>query len=427
MYLNFGDKNIQQQMYKGYFGLEKESLRVTENGFISRSPHPFSDNPNIDRDFCESQIEIVTDVFDNIDSLYKQLGDLHKVAVKTLNTLSSGKEYVWSFSNPPFIKNEANIPIAHYNGVLKGKEFYRQYLAKKYGKRKMLFSGIHFNFSLNEDLLKKGFEQSDYADFKNYTNQLYLNLAQRITQYSWLIVWLTAASPVMDGSFLSDEAVGTDYTNNYASARCSEIGYWNDFIPILSYHSLKDYVQSIQSYIQSEQIVSASELYYPVRLKPKGENTLENLETYGVDHIELRMLDLNPLSPIGLIKSDLEFLHLFILFLLSLEDDDFSLSEQISAIKNMKNAAKFNADDIQIELGWNDVRPVKQAAMFVLDRMADFFETHNQEYALQNIEIQKNKILHSSEQRYAEIIRKKFGKDYVCKGLALMRHYAENS
>lgn len=426
MHLDFGDKNIQKQMYKGYFGLEKESLRVTEDGFISHSPHPFSDNPNIDRDFCESQIEIVTDVFDNIDALYKQLGDLHKVAVKTLNTLPSGKEYVWSFSNPPFIQSEADIPIARYNGVLKGKEFYRQYLAQKYGRRKMLFSGIHFNFSLNEDLLKKGFEQNGYTDFKNYTNQLYLNLAQRITQYSWLIVWLTAASPVMDGSFLSDEAVRTDYTNNYASARCSEIGYWNDFIPILSYCSLTDYIQSIQSYIQSEQIVSASELYYPVRLKPKGENTLENLEVYGIDHIELRMLDLNPLSPIGLIKSDLEFLHFFILFLLSLEDDDFSPSEQISAIKNMKNAAKFNADDIQIELGWNDVRSVKQAALFVLERMADFFKTYNQEYALQNIEIQKNKILHSSEQRYAEIIRKKFGKDYVYKGLSLMRHYAEN-
>ncbi len=426
MYLDFNDRNVQEQMYKGHFGLEKESLRITEDGLIAHTPHPFTNNPHIDRDFCESQVEIITDVFDTIDDLYNQLGNLHNTAVKALKTLPSGKEYLWSFSNPPFIQNEKDISIAHYNGILKGKEFYRQYLAQKYGKRKMLFSGIHFNFSLNEDLLEYGFKQSRDLDFKSYKNRLYLDLAQKITRYSWLIVWLTAASPVMDGSFLNDNALGEDYKNDYASARCSEIGYWNDFIPVLSYHSLTNYIQSIQGYVHSKQIASASELYYPVRLKPKGNNTLENLKAHGVDHIELRMLDLNPLSPIGLIKSDVEFLHLLILFLLSLKSNDFSPSEQIAAIKNMKNAAKFNADNIQIKLGENKLLPVKSAALFVLNCMSSFFENYNQRYAIENIKIQKNKVLYSSEKRYAETIRRNFGQNYVYKGLSLMRYYAEN-
>lgn len=425
MYLDFENGNIRKQMYNGYFGLEKESLRVTESGFIASTPHPFDNNPNIDRDFCESQIEIITNVFDNIDELFAQLCTLHKTAVKVLSALPSGKEYLWCFSNPPYIQNETDISIARFNGVLKGKEFYRQYLAQKYGKKKMLFSGIHFNFSLSDTLLREAFTQSDISDFRIYKDQVYLNLAQKITRYSWLIVWLTAASSVMDSSFLSDGIFGDDCNIPFASARCSEIGYWNDFVPILEYSTLSDYIQSIESYIRSGQITSASELYYPVRLKPKGENTLQNLENNGIDHIELRMLDLNPLHPIGLFKTDLEFLHLFLIFLLSLDVSDFSPSEQLAAIRNIKNAAKYNSENSKIELSWNNIYPVKKAAILVLEDMAKFFGQFNDKKAKENIAIQKNKALHSSKYRYAEIVRRTFGEHYVVKGLALSEVYAQ--
>ena len=41
-------------------GLEKESLRIDKNGRLAQTEHPFLGNPNIDRDFCENQVEIIT-------------------------------------------------------------------------------------------------------------------------------------------------------------------------------------------------------------------------------------------------------------------------------------------------------------------------------------------------------------------------------
>ena len=84
----------------------------------------------------------------------------------------------------------------------------------------------------------------------------------------------------------------------------SEKGYWNTFLPIFDYRSLDAYIQSMEYYIRAGELREIRELYYPVRLKPKGENSLANLKQ-GVDHIELRMLDLNPFSPVGISKEDM--------------------------------------------------------------------------------------------------------------------------
>lgn len=70
----------------------------------------------------------------------------------------------------------------------------------------------------------------------------------------------------------------------------------------------------MEYYIRTGELREIRELYYPVRLKPKGENSLANLKQ-GVDHIELRMLDLNPFSPVGISKEDLDFLQLFLFYL----------------------------------------------------------------------------------------------------------------
>lgn len=157
----------------------------------------------------------------------------------------------------------------------------------------MLFSGIHFNFSFDEEVLRREYEKkrnkTEYSDtFSHYKSSFYLELAAKMTKHSWLTVYLTAASPVMDGSFFCSDALGTDVLNRYASPRCSEIGYWNDFIPILRYENLKAYTDSIQAYVNDGQLKSPAELYYPVRLKPRGENSLKNLQNNGVDHIELQ-------------------------------------------------------------------------------------------------------------------------------------------
>lgn len=46
------------------------------------------------------------------------------MAVTTLLHLKTGKELMWPFSNPPYVLGEKDIPIASYEGVLRGKEQY---------------------------------------------------------------------------------------------------------------------------------------------------------------------------------------------------------------------------------------------------------------------------------------------------------------
>lgn len=411
-------------MQEGYFGLEKESLRINTEGFLSHTSHPFGNNQNIERDFCENQTELITGVCDSVESVWNQLAALHKKAVKTLLALETGKEWLWPFSNPPYVKGENDIPIATYEGRLKGKERYRQYLAQKYGKKKMLFSGIHFNFSFSDTILRAGYAESTCSSYWEYKNRVYIELAKKVTRYSWLIVYLMAASPVMDGSYFKDDSLGIDVHKNYASPRCSEIGYWNDFIPLLEYDNLEAYVQSIQNYVDEGSLKASAELYYPVRLKPAGENSLEALRLKGVNHIELRMLDLNPLTPVGIMKEDLKFIHLFLLYLMALDDTEFESLDQVMAIKNEKRAAGYDENDIWIETGWNQSLLIKDAALQILSDMEEFYQKFDVSCRLDMIHYQREKVL-DPEKRYAVRIRREFGKGYVKKGLVLAEKYAK--
>lgn len=421
---NFKNPKVKANMFQGNFGLEKESLRVTSEGFLAHTSHPFADNPNIERDFCENQTELITNVYPSADEAWNHLVTLHKEVVRKLQHLSTGRELLWPFSNPPYVQGEKDIPIAHYQGVLKGKEQYREYLAGKYGKKKMLFSGIHFNFSFAEELMRAAFESSGASSYSAYKDRVYLELAWKVTEFSWLIVYLTAASSVMDGSFLRDEDLGKDLANSYASARCSEIGYWNDFIPVLEYGSLDAYVRSIQKYVEEGQLKEAAELYYPVRLKPAGENSLVGLQKNGVSHIELRTLDLNPFVPVGISREDLKFLHLLILYLMSLDEREYEPFEQIMAVKNEKKAALYIEKGTYIETGWDSEAPIREAAIKVLEEMEKFYLELEEKSMTELIRFQKMK-LKGADHRYAVKVRREFGVNYVKKGLALAQKYAE--
>ena len=422
MSFNFYNPDIKKVMSEGSFGIEKESLRVDEKGYLSRTKHPFENDPNIDRDFGENQVEIVTDVCGSIDELYTHLTQLHGTLIKNLAELETGRELLWLFSSPPYIKSENDIPVASFKGMLKGKELYRQYLAKKYGKKKMLFSGIHFNFSFGEKLLRACFEEHGKTSYREYKDSVYLELAKKLTRYSWLIVYLTSASPILDSSYFRDGTAGKTVTTPYSSVRCSDIGYWNNFIPILKYENVSAYIGSIQRYVDKGLLKSFSELYYPIRLKSVGVNSPQNLEKSGINHIELRTLDLNPLSPVGIKKEDIEFLHILILYLMSFDDAEFDDDEQIKAVSNVKSAAKYD-DDTVIEF-YGEVLSVKNCALRVLDNIRVFSEKLCLSSAAENIEYQKDKILNNK--RYAEIIRNKFSDNFVEKGLRLSSDYVKN-
>ena len=229
MIFDLANDKVKQHILQAEFGLERESLRVIVDGTLAQTKHPFPGHRNIDRDFCENQIEIIGDVFNEPEPMNAQLNRLQD---EIDSQLIKDGEVLWAFSNPPKISGEDEIPVAEFGGSQRGKSEYRNYLAAKYGKKKMLFSGIHLNFSFAEPLLRASFEQSGEHDFQEYKNDLYLKLARRLTQYAWLVVYLTAASPVLDESF------GIE-SGKYSSVRCSELGYWNTFTPILDYTDLR--------------------------------------------------------------------------------------------------------------------------------------------------------------------------------------------
>ena len=398
MLLNFNNSIINRLAQNAEFGIERESLRVTSDGRLAQTEHPFVGDPQLDRDFCENQVEMIGDVFNDPADLNRQLGSLlDEIDAE----LVKNNELLWAFSNPPRFNSEDEIPVARFHGALQGKSEYRHYLAEKYGKTKMLFSGIHLNISFTESLLQAAFEQSGAKVKSEFKNGFYLHLAKRLTQYAWLAVYLTAASPVADAS------LGVE-SNVYSSIRCSEHGYWNDFTPILDYSNLKSYVRSIARYIVNGDLKAASELYYPVRLKPRGANSMETLFQNGVNHLELRVLDVNTLTRTGIFTEDIRLIHLLLLWLCSLPDFDFDEEKQIQAIADVKAAAVFGNAEI------------KNRAAKTLEEIKRFTAQYFQNY-LNIVDYQLNK-LHDGNS-YAEIVSRKYSKDYMNKGLALAKSY----
>ncbi len=410
-------------LLQGEFGLEMESLRVTKDGFMAHTPHPFLNDPCRDRDFCENQVEMITGVSNSIDEMMEELKKLRDDTVAKLKSMPSGEEYLWPSSNPPYVKGEEDIEIAHYTGKLVHKEIYRNYLADKYGKKKMLYSGIHFNFSFPEELLridyryqneKRSNGESRIPDsYQDYKNSFYLDLSMKLLRYSWLIVYLTAASPLLDGSYDSTADLGTTKVSEYASCRCGDEGYWNDFIPVLDYSTLDCYTESINAYVRNGKLRQSSELYYPVRLKPKGVNSLEALSR-GVNHIELRMFDLNPLSEVCIEKRDLEFVFLLLIYLSLLPKDEMSEEDQIRAITNLKHAARLDADTIRID-GTEHIRDAGLSVLGDMERMLRSVPLPGEMEGI--LSYQKNKLT-TDDRRYARQIEAMFGEDYVPEMLA---------
>lgn len=382
----------QSLLLKGGFGLERETLRVTADGRLAQSLHPFGDDPALSRDFCENQLEIITSVSATPEEVVNELARLHRTASAVLREKN---ELLWPFSNPPYFGTEDEIPIAQFDGTLKNKQLYRQYLARKYGKKKMLFSGIHLNFSFSKELTEALTEQAG-----TNSDRLYLTLAERLVQYSWLIVLTTAASSVAEESFIES-------ISDYSSPRCSAIGYWNTFTPVLDHASLYSYCESIQELVNDGSLVSASELYYPIRLKPRGENSLEALLDSGIDHIELRMYDLDPLAPYGIFPEDVGFAQLLMLYLLSLELPSPGAKEQKAAIDKMKQAAMFSGKEA-----------FKEEAESVLNDMEKYFAGLGfGKDKLSLISFQKKKLLPG--QSYSERVRQLYGEDFTAKGTVL--------
>ena len=416
--LHTDNETVKKYILDGNFGLERENLRVTEDGRLSHSADLFQDDPCVMRDFCENQVEINTGVYSSIEEAIDGL-KVHSANVqKTLSELEK-REYLWPFSNPPYILNEADIPIAQFYGDSSEKTDYRNYLADRYGRYKMTFSGIHFNFSFSEKLLQADFLQSEESDFETYKEKLYMTLAERLSAYGWILNAITAASPLMDKSFVEKGCFGNEFFCGMGSVRCSELGYWNFFAPVFNYKSATDYVEGIQNYVDKEWIKYPSELYYPVRLKPKGDNMLENFNKNGISNIELRMFDLNPLCDELIDARDLHFAHLLIIWLMSDNYPSQSENNQVQTVQNFKNAARYDLKTVNIMFSNGKVLSVVDAALALINNMKEFYSDYP-EWIMEILEYQENKFIMPDE-RYAWKIRNQYRDNFVQKGIELAK------
>ena len=492
--------DVVRHLGAGKVGLEKEGLRVTRDGFMAQTRDPFIGNPNIVKDFSENQTEINTPVCSSTAEAVGFLEEYSALIRKTIGQMPE-PELLWPFSNPPYIRDESDIPVAQYEGADRGKTEYRNYLAERYGKYMMTFSGIHFNYSFSDELLRAEYEAvrgaeagaaaggsaergagsaeagaeaggsaergtdaaeagaGPYSSFRDFKNHFYVSLAAKMLVYNWLIVAVTAASPILDISYLEKGKIGESAFNGMSSVRCSEMGYWNFFTPVLDYSSLEKYAESILGYIRYGIIWSESELYFPVRIKPAGKYDVAKMAREGVSHIELRMIDLNPYERGGMDVRDAEFIKLLLIYVAALPELEVTAHEQILAVNNTKSAAHYDIDEVKIVLAGSekavgDCREKKEspadshvpkgsetmelraAALCVIGKMEAFFaeaaalsgpaaeRTLDAEKVQAVLAYQRRKF-EVPEARYAFRVRKEYGEGFVEKGLKLAKEYSK--
>ena len=75
----------------------------------------------MDVDFSGNQLEFVTDVCDSADEVWEALRRLHRKAARVLEKRETGPEYLWPFSNPPYVQAEGRIHPWSFTGRRHGR------------------------------------------------------------------------------------------------------------------------------------------------------------------------------------------------------------------------------------------------------------------------------------------------------------------
>ena len=368
-----------EEILKGSFGIEWESLRALSDGKLSLTPHPevFGDklkNPVITTDFSESQIEIITPTFDSIDEAF----DVFSLLADLVNASLPDNEYLWFQSIPCILPYYDKIPIAKYGDEGVESEKYRMELAKKYGVKKQMISGVHFNFSFAEESVEKLYEiiGSD-LDFKEFKNEIYLKIARNYLRYCWLIIYLTGCSIGSHGTFSKDcihkmdarDAYGSYYSTQGPSFRNASCGYKNLKSLYPSYDSVDEFTRDVQSFIDEGDLSEAKELYTQIRLKPKRPmDMLNSLKEDGIEYVEIRTLDINPFYKCGLVRHDMKFLHLFLIYMVIKSESDY-VDWQKEAKINEENTAERAYDESMRLLKDGEETTLKEWASEIINEM----------------------------------------------------------
>ncbi|RYV02730.1 glutamate--cysteine ligase [Shewanella sp. OPT22] len=378
-------------------GIEREALRIDSNGHLAKDPHPKAlgsalTHSRITTDYSESLLEFITPVFESIPELFDELNKTHAYTVQNING-----QYLWPVSMPCFVDDINNIPVADYgsSNIGKLKKLYRTGLTHRYGAQMQIISGLHFNFSVSDKLWQRLYEQSDKSSsLKDFISESYFGLIRNYRRVMWVLPYLFGASPALCGSFLSGNenkypfkktGKGTLYLPHATSLRMSDLGYTNKEQSSLgiSYNSLSEYLEGMKKAIRmpsanfadigvkvgedyrqlNDRVLQIeNEFYSPIRAKRVSlldEKPSEALARGGVEYIEVRALDINPFSAVGITEDQVRFLDLFLLHCLlspsdSLSDDgDAELEENLNAViisgRKSDLLLKRNGNEITLE------------------------------------------------------------------------------
>lgn len=325
------ENNLEGLFSRVKIGLEKEGQRVFKNGIISKTPHPKvfghrHEHPYIQTDFAESQLELITTPENSEKDVIRILNAIHEVVLKNLPE----DEYIWPLSMPSILPNEEDIQVAQFAN--KRDVEYRGYLVEKYGKYKQMVSGIHYNFQIDDELMKKISEITN-TPLVEVKNSVYMKLARQFLRYQWLLVYLYGASPSAEDKYFSDNNKPDGFVR---SLRTSQYGYVNEKDIVVSYDSLEKYIEDLTGYVKNKKLIAEKEFYSSVRFR--GEDTVAKFPQKGIKYMEFRLFDLNPFAPFGILEKDVRFIHLFLKTLVWIEEVDKKNSQKIGYEYSEKTA-----------------------------------------------------------------------------------------
>lgn len=357
-------------------GIERECLRVDQDGQLALTPHPRAlgsalTHAQITTDYSEALLEFITGTASDPRTTLDELDGIHRFACEKLDG-----ELLWSPSMPCSLPDEASIPIARYGSSHIGrlKYVYRKGLALRYGKTMQCIAGIHYNFSLPEALWQLQQQaEGDGQSARDYQSARYIALIRNFRRYSWLLMYLFGASPALDKGFMRgrphhlEELDATTLYLPYAtSLRMSDLGYQSSAQSGLTpcYNDLASYTDSLRlavatpypAYVEAgtkrgdewlqlnTNILQIENEYYssirPKRVTYSGERPIQALMARGVQYVEVRCLDINPFLPLGIDLTQARFIDAFLLFCALEESPQLAGGECASCTDNFLRVVK---------------------------------------------------------------------------------------
>lgn len=401
-------------------GIERESLRMQSDGYLSKKPHPQSlgsalTHPHITTDYSEALMEFITPPEPSIEKVLAYLKDLHCIAHQNLPE----GEKLWPMSMPCMLdEDEENIPFAQYGSSNIGqfKTLYRKGLAIRYGRRMQTISGVHYNISFPDELFKQlQAHETDPAlqalSLQDYKSSRYFGLIRNFIRLTPIVIFLLGASPTVCGSFLIGQnhhlqpLVAGSLHLPYATAlRMGKHGYQNSAQKKLGihYNNLTGYLEGIQQavkkpyapfsklglddeygeplQINDHTLQIENEYYSLIRPKqtPKGNETpSQALENRGVAYVELRAVDVDPYSPIGIEANSAAFLELIALYCLLLDSPEISEDEQTRIEQNQsKIVEQGRAKNLMLDMEQGSISAIDwlYEHLTAMQPLADLFD-----------------------------------------------------